>query len=153
MKKILKLKFEGEDFGYVRLSKNGTFYGGGSESDAVEFELIKYKGSNTRNYFKVAGTKGYLDFSLTSSILKVTTPWMSVELSSICAWEMVGDELHAILGNKDTTKAVSRSAHDQETKALYANTFIDGHHCEVTIMEATNKSVNSKKEELRHALI
>ena len=64
--KILKLKFQGENFGYVKLTKGSdTFYGNGSEAEAVEFQLEKYKDSKTQFYFKVAGTKdSYLDFGI-----------------------------------------------------------------------------------------
>ncbi|KDM90379.1 hypothetical protein [Photobacterium galatheae] len=152
--KILKLKFEGQDFGYVRLNKSGTFYGDGSESQAVEFQQVKYKNTNDTFYYKVAGTKdSYMDFSLTSSIVKVTKPFFSVEKSSICAWKLVDGELHAVLSGKDTTKAISRSKHDPESKVLYANTFIDGNHCEVSIQNATDKSSNAVKDELKHALV
>ncbi|CAM4013575.1 MULTISPECIES: hypothetical protein [Flavobacterium] len=153
MKKVIvKLEFEGKDFGYMRIDKKGTFYGGGSESEAVEFELEKYSKLKEANYFKVSGTKGYLDFKATSSILFSDTPWLSVDSSSICAWKIIDNELHAILGGKDTTKAVSRSAHDSSTSALYANSPIDNNHCTVTLVDATKKSSNNEKEELKHAL-
>ncbi|POA98241.1 hypothetical protein C2134_12375 [Chromobacterium sinusclupearum] len=154
-KKILKLKFDGQDFGYVRMQKGtDSFYGGGAEKEAIEFELESYKGSNTRFYFKVAGTKdSYMDFSLSSSVLKVTKPFFSVEQSSICAWELIGGELHAILGGKDTTKAVSRSKSDPISTILYANSPYDGNHCQVSIEDATHKTSNHEKAELQHALI
>jgi hypothetical protein len=152
MKKILKLAYEGKDFGYMRIAKNGTFYGDGSESDAVEFEQVKYKNMDGAYYYKISGTKGYLDFSATSSALFSDTPWLSVESSSICAWKMIDNELHAILGSKDTTKALSRSAKDEESSILFANISFDGHHCKVEILDSTNKSNNLKKEVLAHAI-
>ncbi|OQS34155.1 hypothetical protein [Chromobacterium haemolyticum] len=154
-KKILKLKFKGSDFGYVRMVKGSdTFYGGGSEKEAIEFELIAYKGSSKRFYYKVAGTKdSYMDFSLSSSVVKITKPFLSVESSTICAWELIDNELHAILADKDTTKAISRSAADPESKALYANSFVDVNHCEVSIENSTGKSSNSEKPELQHELV
>ncbi|TCW84368.1 hypothetical protein C5O80_15155 [Burkholderia sp. SRS-46] len=153
-KKILKLRFQNQDFGYVRMQKGSdSFYGGGSEKEAVEFELESYKGSMTRFYFKVSGTKdSYMDFSLTSSVLKVTKPWFSVEKSTVCAWELIGGELHAILADKDTTKAVSRSHSDPTSTILYANSPYDGNHCQVSIDDATSKSSNQDKPELQHAL-
>ncbi|RQM77985.1 hypothetical protein EHZ47_02225 [Aeromonas jandaei] len=153
--KILKLKFQGENFGYVKLTKGSdTFYGNGSEAEAVEFELVKYKDSKTQFYFKVAGTKdSYLDFSPSSSVVKVTKPWLSVESSTICAWELIGNELHVIYSGTDTTKAISRSKADPLSTALYANSPIDGNHCTVEILDATSKTKNEHKDELQHALV
>lgn len=49
--KILKLEFNGDDFGYVKMIKvHDAFYGDGSDADAVEFELVSYKGSKTHFY-------------------------------------------------------------------------------------------------------
>jgi hypothetical protein len=154
-KKLIKLEFQGKDFGYVRMQKGSdSFYGGGSEKEAVEFELESYKGSNTRFYFKVSGTKdSYLDFALTSSVLKVTKPWFSVDQSTICAWELISGELHVILAGKDTTKAVSRSQADPTSTILYANSPYDGNHCQVSLVDATSKSSNQEKPELQHALV
>lgn len=154
-KKILKLKFQGQDFGYVKMNKgHDAFYGNGSENEAVEFEQVKYKDSKTQFYYKIAGTKdSYLDFSPTSSVIKVTKPWLSVDSSSICAWELIDDELHVIYSGQDTTKAVSRSKADPMSTALYANSLIDGNHCTVAILEATSISKNEKKDELQHALV
>ncbi|MGY3911209.1 hypothetical protein ACW5XW_11810 [Aeromonas piscicola] len=153
-KKILKLEFNGNDFGYVKMIKNhDAFYGDGSEAEAVEFELVNYHGSETQFYFKVAGTNSYLDFSFSSSVIKVTTPWFSVDASSVCAWELIDKELHAILSDTDTTKAISRSKADPLSKALYANSPIDGNHCKVEIVDATAKSKNEVKAELQHALV
>lgn len=153
--KILKLEFNGNDFGYVKMIKNhDAFYGDGSEAEAVEFELVNYQGSKTQFYFKVAGTKdSYLDFSISSSVIKVTKPWLSVDASSICAWELIDNELHVIYSGTDTTKAISRSKADPLSKALYANSPIDGNHCKVKIVDATAKSKNEVKAELQHALV
>lgn len=153
--KILKLKFQGQDFGYVKMIKgHDSFYGNGTEAEAVEFEQERYKDSKTQFYYKVAGTKdSYLDFSPTSSVIKITKPWISVESSTICAWERVDDELHVIYSGTDTTKAISRSKADPLSTALYANSFIDGNHCTVEILAATSKSKNEKKDELQHALV
>ena len=151
---ILKLNFKGEDFGYARMyPKNSTFYGGGTESEAVEFEKVPYKDKGAAFYLKVSGTDSYLDFSFTSSVLHANKPWFSVELSTICAWELVGEELHAVLINRDITKALSRSQADPLSKALYANSPYDGNHCSVAFVQSTEKSNNRLKDELKHALV
>ncbi len=134
MSKILKLKDNGKDFGYVTLDGE-VFYGNGSKSDAVKFELEHYKDGSDAHYFKIAGTKeSYMDVKYSSSRLQVVKPTFSVGSSSICAWELVGGELRMIIKKKFTGKCLSRSTSDLRSEALYGN--LTGHHCDVTIEDA-----------------
>ncbi|AJR08597.1 hypothetical protein C9J03_22470 [Photobacterium gaetbulicola] len=145
MNKIIKLSYEGKDFGYMGMKKNGNmhvFYGGADKSDAVEFKQVEYpKRSNAYYYEVVKVNKHYLDIKATSSVLFADKPSISLAMSSIVAWEEVDGELHAIISGKDTTKAVSRSAADPDSTTLYGNlTFGDGNACKVKILDAEKVS-------------
>jgi hypothetical protein len=123
MEKILKLtSYDGEDFGYVGMKKD-KFIGGVDKSEATKFKLEEYPKDNSAYYYQViAQPKHYLDIKFTSSVLfsdRVNFAGLSV--SSIVAWKQVNGELHAILGGRDTTKVLSRSAADPDSKMLYGN--------------------------------
>ncbi|GGA09104.1 hypothetical protein [Okeania sp. KiyG1] len=137
--KILKLTYEGKDFGYMGLNGKGIFYGGADISDAVEFKEVKYQKADDAYYYEVAKDKNhYLDIKGTSSVLFSDKPIFSVDTSTIVAWQLIGSELHAIIGGQDTRKVVSRSATDEDSKILYGNfpePLGDGHPCGIRILE------------------
>lgn len=145
MNKIIKLNFEGKDFGYMGMKKNGSmhvFYGGADKSDAVEFKQVSYPKKSNAYYYEIVKDKNhYLDIKATNSILFSDKPNISLAMSSIVAWEEVDGELHAIIGGKDTTKAVSRSAADPDSTTLYGNlTLGDGKACKVKILDVEKVS-------------
>jgi len=146
MAKILKLTaHDGTDFGYMGMKKD-KFVGGVDKSEAAKFKLEDYPKDKNAHYYQVIGqSKHYLDIKATSSVLfsdKVNFAGLSV--SSIVAWKELNGELHAILGGKDTTKVVSRSAADPDSKTLYGNLLIgDGSKtsCKIEVMEVNEASL------------
>ena len=140
MTKILKLtSHDGKEFGYMGM-KNDEFIGGVDISDATKFKLKEYPKDKNAFYYQVVGQeKHYLDIKATSSVLfsdKVN--FAGLKVSSIVAWKEVNGELHAVIQGKDTTKVVSRSAADPDSKTLYGNLLLgDGKNtsCKVKPIE------------------
>ncbi|CAM1340267.1 hypothetical protein [Tenacibaculum amylolyticum] len=147
---ILKLEQNGKDFGYVQL-KNDIFYSNGTKEQAVVFELENYHDLPDTHYYRVADTKkGYMDVKYTSSRVQVVEPWISVDLSSICAWKYINNSLRMVVNQTETGKMLS-SSQDLESKALYAN-FYEGKPFKVTQVEVKNAN-NKSNPELAHAII
>lgn len=139
MAKIIKLTaHDGSDFGYMGMKKD-KFIGGVDKSEATHFNLKKYPKDKNAHYFEVSSQSGhYLDFKTTNSVLFSDKPLISLSASTIVAWKEINGELHAIIDNSDTTKVVSRSAADPDSKLLYGNSLLsDGKEtsCKVEVLE------------------
>lgn len=136
---ILKLtQNDGSDFGYMGMKKD-NFIGGVDKSDATKFNQVYYSKDKDSYYYQIASDKKhYLDIKAMSSLLFTDKPEISLSMSTIVAWKEINGELHAIISGKDTTKVVSRSPHDPDSKMLYGNLLLgDGSDtsCKVEVIE------------------
>ncbi|WP_211830365.1 hypothetical protein [Kistimonas asteriae] len=132
--KIMKLSNNGEDFGYLTYG-NDIFYGGGKKEDAVKLEPVKYPKLEGAYYYKVKGSKRYMDIRSNGQRIEGVEYNISLSMSTIVAWlHDSSGELQSVVGGKEMPNKVSRSMKDPKSQALYGNA--RGTHCKITIEDA-----------------
>ncbi|KZN64733.1 hypothetical protein N473_13150 [Pseudoalteromonas luteoviolacea CPMOR-1] len=122
IKQHLKLITQGQDFGYITISKetSGLFYGNSPIEHATEFELIPCRKDCSAFYYKIANSqKSYMDLSFASNVVKITQA-NNPESEKVCAWKIHKDNLYALSHDQSPYNILSRSAFKLNSRILYA---------------------------------
>jgi hypothetical protein len=127
-KVILKLSKEnGEDYGYIALgagADKNNFVGGASKANATCFEKVNYPKLAGACYYKVNGSKYYMDEHTKGGEVFPDNPAFSIDVSSIHAWYLTQDkELRSVIGGVVSSEKLSlpRNKAQEEIAAKHHN--------------------------------
>lgn len=102
---------DGQEYGYLAKGTGKDkeyFLGNASHADATTFVQEKYKKSDDIFYYKVDGSKYYLDEHTRNGVVFPEKPFISPAKSSIHAWKLNDDnQLEAVYASTGTSEVLA----------------------------------------------